>query len=287
MARGQIVRVDADLKELGYAMGVVQGTINTVKTDRYISDVLEYVHARLANDFDDMADLVHAGGDEKGRAINHVYEWDSTGPGARLWRHRFSGKGRNREASWSWVASKKPIPSPEERAKNNRDPMSKVSAADRKELSKQRYIFHWKAPVMEYNIPVRIRPVNTKMLFIPTFKSDKGFVFKAEAVNNNPGGVEAGRFTALWTDWWGKQAGGSMDRAIVDGLERDIASVESGIRQGKRVRKQKFSVNALIDYEDGMAAGAAWTEDFLNAKHGKRYSVRFNEEQLGGGEGEY
>lgn len=277
MPRKGAVEVAADFSEVGFTMGLLSGMAKEVKTPRYIGDILTYVHGELSKEFDTHMDFARASAPKR---FSHVYEWGQHG-GAnidrdRLWYHKLMGGGASRNATWIWKASIKPIPTPQERAADPSDPMSLVPKENLDRLSKRRYFFYWKAPVMEYNQGVNITPKYASALFIPTGDPANPFVFANEFRNLQPGGAESsGAFTGEWTAWWSAQAPMSFEKNLQESLEDDLAGVaKDGIRSGMRSRKKKVSLTATADYEAAYQSGEVWAEEYLRKKSKKKAAVK-------------
>lgn len=275
MARKAPVEIGADFSEMGFTLGLLSGMAKEVKTNRYLGDVITYVHAELAREFDMHMDFAV---EAFPRRFSHVYEWDNN-PGDdrsrdRLWEHRLLGRGGTRSATWTWKASVRPIPTPQERAQDPNDPISLVPQEELDKLSSRRYIFYWKAPIMEYDSGVNIRPKYAKALFIPTGDPSNPFVFANEFRNLQPGGQEStGAFTTEWTSWWGNQAEDSFDKHVREGLEQDLAGVQTGVRQGQRSRNKKVGLNVTSDYAAAFESGEEWAQEYMRKKASK-YKAR-------------
>lgn len=276
MARKGAVEIMADFSEVGFTMGLLSGMEKTTRTNRYLSDVIAYVHSQLAMEFDSHMDFARAAAPKR---FSHVYEWGTRGGSNderdRLWEHKLLGSGGSRAATWIWKASIKPIPSPQERANDPSDPMSLVPKENLDRLSKRKYFFYWKAPVMEYNQGVNIAPKYASALFIPTGDPANPFVFANEYRNLQPGGEEStGAFTSEWTAWWAAEAPNAFDKNLQEGLERDLAgTVNDGIRVGQRNRNKRVSLAATSDYAAAYQSGEAWAEEYM-LKNSKKYKAR-------------
>jgi hypothetical protein len=276
MARKAAVEVSADFSEVGFTMGLLSGMSTEVRTNRYLGDVISYVHRQLADEFDVHMDFAV---EAFPRRFSHVYEWNNN-PGDdrsrdRLWEHRLLGSGGTRNATFTWKASVRPIPTPQERARNSDDPISLVPPEELAKLSNRRYIFYWKAPIMEYDTGVNIRPKYAKALFIPTGNPANPFVFANEFRNLQPGGeASTGQFTTEWVNWWGNQAPESFDKNLREGLERDLAGVTNGIRQGQRTRSGKrIGLAATSDYAAAFESGETWAKEYMR-KNANKYKAR-------------
>lgn len=259
--------IQADFSEAGAAMGAISGFAKAVKTDAYLGDVIRFAHGELSRDFDTFMDTLFEGNH---KMYHHVYEWNSDiggdGDGGffRLWRHRLIGGGANRSASWEWVASKKPIPTLEERSMNEDDPASQLDDETIDKFSKRRYLFYWKAPVMELGLPVNIYPKFGEFLAFPVWSLDgEGAVAFSKGLRSFEAGGEAttGAFTMAWTGWWASEAPQRFDEVVGQVVERDLKrDTESGIRTGTRRRAGKVGLNAMTNYEQAFNRAQDWTE---------------------------
>lgn len=260
------VDIEADLSDGYKALGFVQGMSEEISTDRFIGPVLEYAHSRMAEAFDQEMDATAASNED---ALGHVYEWRMTGlPQGRLWRHTLSGRGDNRQASWKWVASKAPILTPEERKANANpnDPITDIDDDELARLSDRKYIFYWKAPIIEYGMTVNIRPVYAKALFVPNRSAEKGYVF-AKSTNNQFQTDGQGRFTAFWTNWWSNGADALWSHEIKRTIEKDLGRSRAEMAKAvTRKRKKTFSVNVMTDNFASYEAGRNMAEAFIKGK---------------------
>lgn len=261
--------INMDTTELSQALGALDALTTTVTTDKFLEPLVIGTHRHMANQFNLYMDAM--AGTEK---YKHVYEWGVPGPAGRLWKHELKGRGSNRLASWSWLASKKAIPTPRERAEDPEDNMHGVPREIVDKLSTKRYFFTWKAPVMEFNKTVHISPVDAEKLFIPT--GGGNYVFADSATNPNPGGkASTGAFTEAWTYWWGTMAQQEMENNI----ERQIqAGTEGGIKQvlaGGRRRAVTVSINTFKDNDAAREYGRKWAEKNLT-----KYAEEFRARQM-------
>ena len=243
----------------------------TVTTQAYQSDILHFAHAEMAREFD-----VHAAtaAGAMPRKLSHVYEWRMSGnPAGQLWRHKLLGVMGQKIATFEWIASKAPILTPMERKENPNDPMSGVSDDDIARLSQRRYIFYWKAPMMEYNMQTTIRPVWSKALFIPDWNAKRGFVITKGPFQKRAGGPEqAGAFGTLWTEWWSTQADAVFESRIKRIVEDDLAnSVEIAGRIKKAPGKTTIRMSSITSAAAARATGEAMARAYL---YGKAKSYR-------------
>jgi hypothetical protein len=260
------IDIEADLTDGYKALGFIQGFQATASTDRFITSVVEYAHNDMAKEFDREMDNAAASNSD---AYSHVYEWRMTGlPQGRLWAHTLTGRGVNRQASWEWKPSKAPILTPQERksgAGSSNDPIKNVPAEELARLSKRKYYFTWKAPMMEYGLPVTIVPVNAKALWIPVVNSKKGFIFAKMSQNQMPN-TNAGRFTAYWTQWWtGGGAASVWQGSIKNIIEKDLGRAEREMRKGRK-RNKTFTMSTFASNDAAYEAGRNYAEAYILGK---------------------
>lgn len=266
MARNRpAVTIKHDLIEAGEALGAVAGMSSTVRTSRYTGAVLEYAHGEMAREFDQHMAIQ---AEMKPALYHHVFDWRDDGDNVsrQLWRHKLSGRGASREATFEWIAAKNPIPTPEQYKEMGEKRFALIPDEELAKLSKRRYFFYWKAPIMEYGMSVRIKPRWSKVLFIPTGNASRPFILRDQQVLvDNPGGATRGAFTHQYTSWWSRQGKAvferSVQRAVVEHLEE---SVRAGTK--KRARQKTVSLSTAADFNTAFAAGAELAEAYLSGK---------------------
>lgn len=236
--------VKGNMDAMSKASGVIQGISYTVGSDRFIGPVLERTHKIMANEFDLHMDMLRETMPER---FHHVYEWWNSPVAwdqARLWEHNLKGSGTNRYATWTWKASKTPVPTHEERKAQGKYWSSHLDDDDISRLSERTYFFYWKAPIMEYNIPVVVTPRYGDKVFVPTPKKSKKFTFKSSVIIDNPGGEETtGSFNAAWALWWERgHADTVVGKALMDTINDGVKnSTIKALKGGTKVRNVKFS----------------------------------------------
>lgn len=258
--------VRSDLSEMSMMEGVLQGLSTTVESDRFITPVVENAHVLMANEFDLSMDLKVEPYLDR---YHHVYEWwNSPLPWdqARLWRHELKGAGaNNRIATWSWKASKTPIPDHYERKSYGSKWSSHLEDQDIDMLSKRKYIFYWKAPIMEYNTPVKVRPRYAKQLFVPTPRGapKNRFTFRDEITINNPGGEETtGAFTAAWVTWWSRTGPLIMEESVEKSVKQGVEKATiKALKKGSQ--KRSVSISTIVSHEVAMQNGVKWIQKEL------------------------
>lgn len=261
------VTIQPDLTEVDAAMEFVRTMSMEIRTSRWQDPVLRYAHSQMAQRFDTFMDGFAI---TNPKSFHHVYEWRMLGqPAGRLWVHKLRGRGGSMEATWEWRPSKTNIPTPQERkAKASPgDPIKFVSDEDIARLSKRKYKFTWKAPVMEYAIPVIIYPVDAKKLFVPTLGARRGYVMVDAASPQNPGGnATTGAFSQAWTAWWNTAAPKEFDTEIKKTVEQHLGMAEREIGKAAksvRSRKKTFTLSTVGSSEHAFAVGREYALAFM------------------------
>jgi hypothetical protein len=232
-----VIKTTYDSAELAAFIGSSEGYLETLKTPVYLDDLLNYSHAKVTPQFDAAA----AAYAMSTKNLGHVYEWGTAGineggtmrldplsPGARLWHHLLRGRGSHRTIDFEFRASVVPVPPPDPDAAG-------IDSNYANKLSGRKHIFYWKAPMMEYGIPVVIKPKYAKALFIPlngqyngdNFDAKRGFTMTTKAIQMVPGEKFRGMFSAFWEVWWNTQGEISMvnvARAVAEGDTSVIAN---------------------------------------------------------------
>lgn len=256
------IALNADFTQLASAVGAIQGMSTTVKTDRFLSPLVEAAHVNLANQFDIHMDVL---AQSQPSRYHHVYEWRMLGaPGGRLWTHQLKGRGSsNRYASWAWKASKTPILTPTERASNPDDPMSDLSDEKVASFNERDYFFQWKAPVMEYNVATTIRPRYANQIAFPSAVKPGKIIGMGQAIVTNPGGPGTTlAFTTEWTRWWGKVAPTVFDQTLAEEMKNGIENATiAAVKRGSR--KATVGVHTMSE-KAAVAQGKKWARDNLH-----------------------
>lgn len=247
------------------------GFLDTLSTDigrsRHMNPVMEFVFHRLDRDFDMHMTAVAPGQHAR---FHHVYEWGLIGvPDAKLWDTVLRGKGSSRSISFQWRASKTRVPMP--------DPMPEPYESEDGEVKQldvsKAYVFVWKAPIMEYSIPVHIHPSTTQFLGFPAkgggmrgglnFVGDKGITVR------NPGGkASTGAFTREFLDWWG---GDGVDKAFESHLNQALREQVSPSKIGPKMREAFARARGGSGLSEGskksaIRAGAQQAQSFLRER---------------------
>lgn len=247
------IKITADTSDANYMTGFLKGMSEQIRTDQHMGPVLKYVHAELAQAFDEYMTAI-AGADPS--RFHHVYEWNQIGnPRAKLWNNVLRGHGGNRTATWTWRASKTIVP---------------VTQEAKDAGVQQIHVFVWKAPVMEYATNITIRPSRkTGLAYFTGPTSDPGrwqLNFTKSPIDvQNPGGAQVkGAFTAAFIEWWSETggAGAEFSRRIRRVLEQDFKEMPNSFKRGTRTRTKTFSIQ-------GEAAGGRAAEAWLRARDNK------------------
>ena len=234
-----IISMDVDTSQASAAIGYLAGITKAIGGQRFMDGVTDLTYAKLSDEFGRQMDAVAKSNPDN---YHHMYEWRLTGiKRARLWKTRVSGRGNNKVATFEFKASRTPIPTPMERYRSRtNDPIKQVPFDVVKRLSSRKNFFYWKAPIMEANSMVTIRPKYSSVLFVPlgdepvtrasVRDQNRGYVFTRHAVQIKPGGEQTtGRFTGFWVSWWGGPAHEIFDVELKNFFESDIT--KTNIRQ--------------------------------------------------------
>jgi hypothetical protein len=167
------------------------------------------------------------------------------------------GRGTMREATFEWVASKAPILTPQERMSDplrTNDPIAKVDKEVIADLKPRTYFFYWKAPMMEYDLPARVRPKWAKRLFIPTWRAPGNYKFGMETYQDfsagNPqdgsgGQGTVGMFTAAWLNWWNRTAPKIWDDNVRNVVENDLGVIGREATRKKKTASSSFGLTTF------------------------------------------
>lgn len=266
------ISVDFDASEAQAALGVIYGMATSIKTDRYMGSVLKFAHEVMSKDFDIAMDGAVATNPDK---YDHVFDWTDNGKvGNRLWKHKLKGRGASREATFEWRASKKAIPTPEQYKQMGDKRFSIIPDDELAKLSGRRYVFRWKAPIMEYNLRVTISPRWSDALFVPTGDASRPFIItRAQVVVDNPGGDNTGMFTSFWTGWWGSAGQKIFEEQVKTTVENDLGKIpmETVTRKFRKTTGKTLKLTTFSDAEYAFESGKEFAQAYVLGKS-KSYS---------------
>jgi hypothetical protein len=269
---------DADVAEGTAVAGFLTQLSLGMQTDRHLAPVVEAAHAMMTEDFILEMGTVAVAAPEN---FHHVYEWGEVGkPPFRLWNDELRGRGANRTATFSWRPSVRTVPIPE------------IPAGPAGQQLQQIHTFVWKAPVMEYDLKVNIRPKGSEAIAFPTGDADKPLWFSRTGVTFRPGryqmangesrirggttGHTAGQFTKAWVGWWGGPAGVvAFDRGIRKVIENNInmLPIEKTAMKFRRARTKSFKLNTAASAEKAYAYGQEQAEKWLVDRDRDYYAI--------------
>jgi hypothetical protein len=150
--------------------------------------------------------------------------------------------------------------------------MGGVAPEDIERISGRTYYFYWKAPMMEYNMNVYIRPRWAKALFIPMWDAEDGFIF-SRGVSQGAGGPNTtGQFTGAWTTWWATVAPSAFNRGVQNTIERDLGVSEKELGRATRKRRKKFKLGASTNTTAAFNTGAKSAEAMIR-RYGSKYEA--------------
>ncbi len=253
--------ITSNINDAQGATGYMAGFSQSLTTPYWIGPYINYVHSELAPQFDLHVDRVARKGTQSkaGSLLAHVYEWPSTFraqaetvgmPPFRLWRHKLEGRGSQKTATFKFISSKRAVPV---------NPILLEPGKTGKSVRKGVHIFHWKAPAMEYGIEITVQPKQAQYLAFVNGKkgqgidsdqrknkvNDQGITFSKGPVSFTAGGGKhAGKFSAIFIDWWRTDAEKYYNKYVIPKVEKDLAlNAETGIRKGL-VKNKSFTMGA-------------------------------------------
>lgn len=258
------VVMDGDFTELAKFIGSGQAWTEMVESPYYISELIETAHSQAKHVFDREAAV-----GAHGLGIKHMFEWGTVGVNeadgtptlpptsyaAKLWVHELKGRGKNRKIDFRFRPSAVDVPLPQ-----NLNP-SPVAGVPTDKLPKKTHKFPGKAWVIEFGMPVVIKPKEENgVLFIPignrlaeggqsNLPIDKRSLARGYVLTRGPVWIRerhgTGRFTAFWFEWWESQGRAIIDQvtaaATYQGAERSIFR-GVGTYAGGRPKKQSFTL---------------------------------------------
>lgn len=261
MANRGWVGFNVDFAEAAALSGFLKTLSTEIKTARHIGPVLKYVHSIMSEEFTEYMSVLAAAQPSR---FHHVYEWGEAGnPGAKLWEDTLVGGGNSRIATFRWRASKQMVPV-----------RGDFEAGGVKKI----HVFVWKAPVMEYNTPVRIEPKRGKFLAFFTGPTTPGNKYKMQFTQNainvqNPGGkMTTGAFTREYVSWWGGAGSdGTFESRIRRILEDDLGRmpIESVTKKFRRPTTKTFKLQTLGSASKAEAYGKAAARKYLGERTNK------------------
>lgn len=271
--------IDADLRELEHARGVIKEFTERMTTTAHLRTVTDTAHKVFSKRFDQ---YMNARAKMHKDEYHHLYEYSSTGSGydnigkdaMKLWVHtkRFS-TGSSVNFSWQWLPAKNYNPTYRQRrrARIGYDAMRNIPKKEFDELiaksAGRRHKFIWKAPMLEYGITPVIYP-RGKALAVPVFDSTinrRGYhggpilLFpRSASPRSQQPGRSAGNFTLAWTSFW-SGVEDDFEDVMGDIIAKDAErQITAALRKGKKVPKAKsrqFSFTAVTDYRQAFMAG--------------------------------
>lgn len=262
------------------AMGYISGISKSFKTDIYLTAVLAYSRARLALFFDEWMDI-EAQADRP--AFQHVYEWPSEFGATeetvgvarfRLWKHVFSGSGKNGTASFQFLPSTVPTPV---------DPILTDPSETGKTVREHIHVFVWKAEAFEYGIHIVVTPHLAQYLAYVAGPNKSGgedkdlqkhlnikanedgedggsvMLSKGPVEFEAGGGKFVGNFTTKYLYWWSNLASGDFDNRIAPAFQAELtneAQYNDAIKLGTRSRSKAINIGAQASQDAATFAEA-------------------------------
>lgn len=261
---------DVDGREVSAMTGFLTQMSVTMKSQHHLGAVVDLVHSDLSQHFSVEIGAVAAAHKE---SFHHVYEWGQVGnPKAALWVDVLRGRGANRTATFEWRASKTTVPVPD------------IPASPSGKQLQQVHVFVWKAPIMEYDMNVKIESMMGKKLAFPTGDPENPLYFTYGPVSFNPaseqahtgesrlrqhGGIggssTAGKFTAFYVDFWSGPGAEQAWGPLVKMIEKNMGTppMEKATARRPKSRTRTFSLTTASDNAKAYAEGAARAKEWL------------------------
>lgn len=238
---------------VGEIVGFVEGLENVFKDAAYLDRIATLAHNKASLEFDRAAAASAATG-----YIKHMYEYGTAGitPGkpmfsdptdmaARLYVHNLAGSGGEYDVQYSFRPAL--VENPPREITTTRKTGSKYV----KKLSKNKYIFHDRARLMETGAEVNIEPKNGRYLFIPAPEEAQGFVMW-DTQRDGPLRIKLGReskgnFTAFWEAWWASEGQAVIDKAVDIRVRTDANFQYTRLKNKSGAPKNPATANAEME----------------------------------------
>lgn len=238
------VEFSMDPGQTGIVNGYISGIATSVSTRQYADSAVQYAADTLSFLFEqDMDNAAQAAPN----LFYHVYNWgDSYNdrskvglPAFRLWKLITTGSGRNRQVGFTFLPET--VPSPIE--------PELIEVGVKEDI----HIFTWKAPVMEYGLPVTIAPKLSKIL---VFFQDGDIRVSKKPITTVPGyRTTTHMFTGFFLSWWQSVAPSTFDNLVRPELERDVITnkdLKKIAQKATRRRRKDIGID-VIDFRTGEA----------------------------------
>lgn len=233
-----MMRFETNLDALGEIFGAITGIQEGLKDPVYMDGLLKAAHSQATKEFD----LAAAATAQTGH-MSHMWEYgtpgitggppkfpDPTSPAARLWVHKMIGKGGDQIITFTFR---------EAIQRNPRLTTAQTGVPSKylRKMSRRKYIFRWKARVIETGEEVEITPKNGHLLFVPFYGEEerserprgRGYqMYPADRkgpIKVNPGATQAGSFTKFWASWWDARGSQIIDDSVELSVDSDVNAV--------------------------------------------------------------
>jgi hypothetical protein len=234
-------KILSNLASVSDMIGVLEGMSEGMDSDLYVEQLIQEAHKKVVDRFDEDAAATAATG-----RFTHMYEFgtagitrgrpthaDPTAPDARLYTHKITGRGGNQNIWFDYRPALTRNPQPTTASTG-------VPSKYLRKLSKRKYIFWNKAPVMELGLEVEIKSNrgDKGLIFVPTpgENSPRQFVMfptkgtaNARPISATPGRNSAGSFRTFWLMWWNSSGAMLLEEEMREDVARDLmrASAEA------------------------------------------------------------
>lgn len=252
-----MINMQAEFSKMADVSEAINTISVTVKSERHINELIKSADSILQNEF-----VIHMASEalRQPKKFSHMYDWGQLGdPNGKLWKTKLKGRGAKRMSVFEFKASKKTVP---------------VSQTLRNLGVKQNHVFYWKAPVLEYGLPVRIYP---KLAQILVFEYRGKVVFRRGMVSIGRQGntLSWNAFTNEYNDWFSNRSHEVLENQL---LKKSASTIKNSLYQKiKKIatsRKKTFEIKPIgVDPEFGRVLQESLTKDYIGVASNRRVII--------------
>lgn len=249
-----------DADAIDAANGYMHGFSTEVKTDKYVTAAVNYAYEELSKDFEFAMDAIAF---QFPKNFSHVYEWGNDyegryenvgNPARRLWALVSSQGGASRAMTFTFLPSIVPTP------------VNPILLEPRKPggrtVKQGVHVFTWKAQVLEYGTPVKIKPRWAKAIAFVGRDGKIKFSKEGIKIDNPGGGHNQNQFTSFFLGWWSTEALETFDKRVRPFLESNTIN-EARMNRVIRKYTRRTKEVSLVAHRPG---GAAFRDAAKEAK---------------------
>lgn len=252
-----MINMQAEFSKMVDVSDAINTVSVTVKSDRHMNDLIKAADSILQSEF-----IIHMTGEalRQPKKFSHMYDWGQLGdPNGKLWKTNLRGRGSKRTSTFEFKASKKTVP---------------VSETLRSLGVKQNHVFYWKAPVLEYGLPVRIYPKLASML---VFEYRGKIVFRRGTVSIGRQGntISWNAFTNEYNNWFSHKSAAVISDQLLSKSTKTIGnSLYAKIKKIATTRSKTFQIKPVgVDPNFGSVLQAALTKDYIGVAANRRVAT--------------